>query len=71
VAREETELRIERSKSVATVVLGTLTLVLAGCGDDDSSMERNGSYGYYVTGTDPWVIGCFVGTPDDSFRKAR
>ncbi|MCA9620054.1 MAG: YHYH protein [Myxococcales bacterium] len=42
-----------------------------GAGDLDAcnGMERNGSYGYYVTDSYPWVVGCFHGTPNDSFRK--
>ncbi len=30
-------------------------------------MTIDGQYGYYVTDTYPWVIGCFKGTPDASF----
>lgn len=42
-----------------------------GAGDLDAcnGMTRDGVYGYYVTDTYPWVLGCFAGTPDDSFRK--
>jgi len=44
-----------------------------GVGDLDQCNGRvvDGTYSYYVTFTYPWVIGCFVGTPDDSFRKGR
>jgi hypothetical protein len=43
----------------------------AGNGDLDAcnGMERDGAYGYYVTDRFPWVVGCFSGTPDASFRK--
>jgi len=37
--------------------------------DECNGMMRDGSYGYYVTDGYPWVIGCFRGTPDASFRK--
>jgi hypothetical protein len=42
-----------------------------GAGDLDAcnGMTQNGSYGYYVTDSYPWVMGCFTGTPDDTFRK--
>ena len=29
----------------------------------------NGQYGYYVTNSYPWVIKCFMGTPNTSFNK--
>jgi hypothetical protein len=32
-------------------------------------MTVNGNYGYYITNSFPWVIGCFKGALDDSFRK--
>ena len=37
--------------------------------DECNGMTQNGSYGYYVTDSYPWVMGCFTGTPDDSFKK--
>ena len=42
-----------------------------GAGDLDhcNGMIYDGSYSYFVTYSYPWVMGCFVGTPDDSFRK--
>ncbi len=43
----------------------------AGDLDECNGMTRSGSYGYYVTEAYPWVIGCFRGTPDTSFRKGR
>ncbi len=42
----------------------------AGDLDECNGMIIGGSYGYFVTDTYPWVIGCFRGTPDESFRKA-
>jgi hypothetical protein len=44
---------------------------IEGSGDLDkcNGMLRNGQYAYYVTYTYPWVMGCFKGTPDPSFRK--
>ncbi|MFT5849735.1 MAG: hypothetical protein ACI9H6_000550 [Patiriisocius sp.] len=38
---------------------------VSGLGDLDecNGMERDGSYGYYVTGVFPYVVGCFTGTP--------
>ena len=47
------------------------TFTGAGDLDECNGMSRDGVYGYYVTDTYPWVIGCFTGTPDDSFRKRR
>ena len=41
----------------------------AGDLDQCNGMTRDGTYGYYVTDTYPWVIGCFTGTPDASFLK--
>lgn len=41
----------------------------AGDLDECNGMTRDGVYGYYVTDGYPWIIGCFAGTPDDSFRK--
>ena len=42
-----------------------------GEGDLDrcNGMTVDGQYGYYVTTTYPWVLNCFAGTPDESFRK--
>ena len=43
----------------------------AGVGDLDecNGMMINGRYGYFVTSTYPWIMKCFKGTPDSSFRK--
>ena len=43
----------------------------AGSGDldDCNGMSIGGAYGYYVTDTYPWVLGCFKGTPGTSFNK--
>lgn len=41
----------------------------AGDLDACNGMTRDGVYGYYVTDSYPWIIGCLAGTPDDSFRK--
>lgn len=42
-----------------------------GLGDLDqcNGMTIDGSYGYYVTDSYPWVLGCFSGTPNSSFNK--
>lgn len=42
-----------------------------GAGDLDECNGKtvNGTYTYFVTFSYPWVMGCFKGTPDDSFRK--
>lgn len=42
-----------------------------GEGDLDvcNGMTVDGVYGYFVSAGYPYVIGCFSGTPDDSFRK--
>ena len=45
------------------------TFTDAGDLDACNGMTRDGQYGYYVTETYPWVMKCFTGTPDDSFRK--
>lgn len=44
-----------------------------GSGDLDqcNGMVVDGVYSYFVTHSYPWVMGCFVGTPDDSFRKGQ
>jgi hypothetical protein len=41
----------------------------AGDLDACNGMMIDGHYGYYVTRSYPWVIGCYRGTPDPSFRK--
>lgn len=41
----------------------------AGDLDECNGMEYNGSYAYFVTDTYPWVMHCFMGTPDASFHK--
>ncbi|MGL4237243.1 YHYH protein [Tabrizicola sp.] len=43
----------------------------AGDLDECNGMTVDGQYGYYVTDTYPWVMGCFSGTPDPSFAKRR
>ena len=43
-----------------------------GSGDLDECngmVNGDGEYGYYVTYTFPWVMRCFTGTPDLSFKK--
>ena len=44
---------------------------LTDAGDLDAcnGMTRDGSYGHYVTGSCPWVVGCSRGTAHASFRK--
>ena len=44
---------------------------LEGSGDLDecNGMTINGQYGYFVTDQYPYIVGCFKGTIDDSFRK--
>ena len=37
--------------------------------DECNGMMRAGVYGYYVTDSYPWVLGCFKGTPNLSFNK--
>ena len=46
---------------------------LSGAGDLDecNGMVVDGQYGYYVTNSYPWVIGCFSGTPDGTFYQLR
>ena len=41
----------------------------AGTLDECNGMEVDGQYGYYVTDSYPWVMGCYTGTPDLSFFK--
>lgn len=41
----------------------------AGDLDVCNGMWRDGSYGYYITDTYPWVLGCLQASPDPSFRK--
>jgi len=44
---------------------------IAGQGDLDecNGMTVNGQYGYYVTDSFPFILGCFTGTPNPSFNK--
>ena len=44
---------------------------IEGSGDLDecNGMIVDDSYGYYVTDTYPWIIGCFKGNIDASFEK--
>ncbi len=44
---------------------------VAGSGDLDAcnGMTQDGVYGYFVTDGYPYILGCFVGTPDASFNK--
>ena len=37
--------------------------------DQCNGMTVDGVYGYYITTSYPWVLGCFSGTPDSSFNK--
>lgn len=41
----------------------------AGTLDECNGMTLNGHYGYYVTSTYPYVMGCYSGIPDQSFSK--
>jgi hypothetical protein len=41
----------------------------AGDLDECNGMTSEGVYGYYITTSYPWVIGCFRGTPHWSFEK--
>ena len=41
----------------------------AGTLDECNGMTVNGQYGYYVTDSYPYVMGCYAGTPDSSFQK--
>jgi len=45
---------------------------IEGSGDLDecNGMTVDGVYGYFITDSFPWIINCFKGTPDSSFRKA-
>ncbi len=43
----------------------------AGTLDECNGMTIKGQYGYYVTDSYPYVMGCFKGTPDNSFFKFR
>lgn len=37
--------------------------------DRCNGMTVNGQYGYYITNSYPYVLGCYSGTPDMSFNK--
>ena len=41
----------------------------AGTLDECNGMTINGKYGYYVTASYPYVMGCYTGMPDNSFKK--
>ena len=44
-----------------------------GAGDLDpcNGMVVDGQYGYYITDSYPWGMGCYTGTPDASFSPRR
>lgn len=53
-----------------------MDLLSAGCHRPESPMADadgnvGGQYGYYVTDSYPWIIGCHSGIPDPSFAKGR
>ncbi len=37
--------------------------------DECNGMTIDGQYGYYVTSSYPWIMNCYSGKPDPSFRK--
>jgi len=37
--------------------------------DECNGMTINGQYGYYITNEFPWVLACYKGTVDDSFKN--
>ncbi len=37
--------------------------------DECNGMTVDGQYGYYVTSSYPWILNCYTGTPNPSFRK--
>ena len=37
--------------------------------DECNGMTVDGVYGYYITDSFPYILGCFSGTPDESFNK--
>ena len=39
--------------------------------DECNGMTVNGVYGYYVTDSYPWIIGCYSGTVNESFNKGQ
>jgi len=41
----------------------------AGDLDECNGMVVDGEYGYFVTDAYPWILNCFIGTPDASFNK--
>lgn len=41
----------------------------AGHLDECNGMMHNGAYGYYITKGFPYIINCFKGNPDNSFKK--
>ena len=45
---------------------------VAGSGDLDecNGTVVNGQYGYFITDACLWVLGCYSGTPDESFSMA-
>ena len=44
---------------------------VAGDLDECNGMAIEGQYGYYITDSYPWVLGCFKGIPDGTFYKLR
>lgn len=43
----------------------------AGDLDECNGMTVNGTYGYYVTDSYPWIVACLRGQPDPTFVKSR
>ena len=43
----------------------------AGDLDECNGMTVNGTYGYYVTDSYPWIVACLRGRPDPTFVKPR
>lgn len=39
--------------------------------DECNGMTVNGQYGYYVTNSFPWIVNCYKGTVQDSFRPSN
>jgi hypothetical protein len=38
--------------------------------DECNGMTVDGVYGYYIINEFPWMLNCFSGTPNSSFRKS-
>ncbi len=65
---------LRNTNAVYVILVGDLTRISRnGIGDLDECNGKtvDGSYRYYITKNYPYILGCFRGSPDESFFKGR